>query len=361
MRVERGQSMSYVLGVDGGNSKTLAVVADGAGRVLGVGRSGGSNHQAPGGLPRAMEQVRRAAWRALGTAGVSTEEVAGTYYCLAGADLPEDFDLLQTALRDLSLGAQMGLNNDSVAILRSGTEGPNAVAVGWGSGITAVGRNAEGQEIRLPALGWISGDWGGGADLAHEAIWLVARAHDGRGEPTMLEDVVLQALKVPTVDEMIRKLYFDLESTLEPYREEASPEDVEEEEPYTVHLTPLVFQAANAGDRVARELVARSGAEVAITAAALLRRLGLIDLPADVVLGGSVFKAEGSLLLDTVRDRLAEAAPRARIVIPDVEPVVGVAFCAMDMLEIPVDRAVRERARRTYELVAGKAGAEVGA
>jgi N-acetylglucosamine kinase-like BadF-type ATPase len=335
--------MRYVLGVDGGNSKTLAVVGDESGEILGVGRAGGSNHQELG-LDGAMAGIQAAAEAALAGAGVRAAGLDVVFYALAGADLPEDFELLLPGLHDLGFGRRIGLNNDSAATLRSGADNPNALVVGWGSGTNAMGRNARGQEIRLPALGDISGDWGGGDDLAREAIRLVARAHDGRGRPTLLTGLVLAALGVPDVDEMIRTLYFK-----------------QADRDYLRSVTPLVFRAANAGDGVARELVERAAEEVAVTALALLRRLGLIEVPADVVLGGSVFRAEGPLLLDAVRVRLEVAAPLARVVVPDIEPVVGAYFCGLDMAGCPVDGDVRERARASYDRVAGRAATEVRA
>ena len=72
-----------------------------------------------------------------------------------------------------------------------------------------------------------------------------------------------------------------------------------------------MFQTADAGDVVARRLIIRSGEEVAITATAMLRRLNLLDREADVVLGGSVFRAESPLLLQTISERLAISAPLA--------------------------------------------------
>jgi N-acetylglucosamine kinase-like BadF-type ATPase len=328
--------MRYLVGVDGGNSKTLAAVGDETGRILGVGRAGGGNHQNKG-LEGAMAAIRSALDGALQSASLVRSEVECSYYALAGADLPEDFELLRPALGSLEYGVCTGLDNDTAASLRSGTDAPNAVVVGWGAGTNALGKNAAGDEIRLPALGEISGDWGGGGDLATEAIRLVARAHDGRGAATALTGLVLQALQVPTVDDMIRGLYF---STID--------------RACLLQLPPLVFKAANQGDPVACELVARAACEVTITAIALLRRLGLMNTPADVVLAGSVFRAEGSLFIDSIAAELRARAPLARIVMPDVEPVVGAYFCALDLLGIPVDADLRALARTTYRERAGE-------
>lgn len=322
--------MRYVLGVDGGNSKTLAVVVDEKGSVHGVGRSGNSNHQGIG-LEAAMREVRRAAEGALQIAGINPSSISSAFCALAGADLSEDFDALNPALARLQLAPVVELDNDSMAALRAGTDCPDAVVVVWGAGTNGAGRNKAGATIRLPALGSISGDWGGGGDFGRDAIWIVARAHDGRGRPTVLTDLVLNALGLDDVDEMIRGLYLRLIPSVK-----------------VIELAPLVFQAADAGDPVASELVVRGGEEVATTAHALLLRLDLLETAAHVVLAGSMFRAEGPLFLSTIWGTMGEMAPYARIVRPDVEPVVGAAFRALDLLGLSVDTTVRERARRSY-------------
>lgn len=335
--------MNHILGVDGGGSKTLAVVADRTGEVLGIGRTGSANHQVLG-LERAMEQVSLAATEAFTMAGIQPEGVEAAAYCIAGADLPEDFELLQPALSALQLARYCRLENDIVASLRSGSNRRDVVVVGWGSGVNAYGRNAAGRELRLPALGWISGDWGGGGDLGREAIFLVVRGDDGRGRPTALREPILAAFGVPDVDALVRKLYFRQGARIP-----------------THTLAPIVFAAANAGDAVARELVERASIEITDTALAMLHRLDLLDVPADVVLAGSIFKADCPPLIDTVRNRLRQAAPYARVIRPEIEPVLGALFCGFDLAGLDVDGEVRTRARLSYERLAGRTAEEVGA
>lgn len=326
----------YVLGVDGGNSKTLAVVADERGSIHGIGRSGNSNHQGIG-LEAAMHEVGVATEGALQSAGLDRSAISSAFCALAGADLREDFEALNPALAQLRLAPVIGLDNDSIAALWSGTDSPDAVVVVWGAGTSGAGRNSAGVNIRLPALGSISGDWGGGGDFGREAIWLVSRAHDGRGHPTVLHQLVLDALGLNDVDEMIRRLYFRQISAAQ-----------------IIGLAPLVFRAAEAGDSIARELVIRGGMEVATTARALLGRLNLLETATPVVLAGGMFRAEAPLFMHTILRAIEHLAPCARVVRPDVEPVVGAAFQALDLLGLPVDATIRARARGSYGHLASR-------
>jgi N-acetylglucosamine kinase-like BadF-type ATPase len=327
--------MTYILGVDGGNSKTLAVIGDHSGMLVGIGRAGPGNHQAKG-VQAAMTEIRRAVESALIMAGLRPADITLAYYALAGADLPEDFELLHSALQS-ALPIPLQLNNDTIAGLRAGTDNPNAVVVALGAGTNAAGRNAAGREIRLPGLGWISGDWGGGGDIAREAVFLSVRSYDGRGHATILQELVPQALGVPDIESMIRMLYHS-------HMEQSGGID----RATFLDLARLVFKAAHQGDAVAFDLVRRCADEVVTTALALLRRLDLVDQPADVVLAGSIFKAEGSLLVDLVRAQLQELMPTVRVMRPDVESAVGALFCGMDSLGIIVDEDVRYRAAESY-------------
>lgn len=312
--------MRIFLGVDAGGSKTHALLVDETGAVLGSGTGGTGNHQM-GGLDAAVREICRAVNAALRGAQAQPEQVDLGCFCLAGADLPQDYRMLQNALEAQDLAAQVVIKNDSIAALRCGLTRSWGVAVICGSGFNAAGRGQDGREIVLPGLGAISGDWGGGGDLVIEVIRAVMRAWDGRGRPTMLTRAVLDRLGKSSEEEMLAALY-----NRKLTRRHMLP------------LTPLLFDVADAGDGVARDIVVRMGTEAGVTANALLRRLDLLDTDAEVVLSGSVFKARGNLLLDTVRQVVRAVAPVARIVRPKLEPIAGAALLALDIAGLSVAR-----------------------
>lgn len=324
--------MRIFLGVDAGGSKTHALLVDESGAVLGCGTGGTGNHQM-GGLDSAVREISLAVRQALQSALVEPGQVELGCFCLAGADLPQDFRLLQSALDSQELAQQAVIKNDSIAALRCGLTRPWGVAVICGSGFNAAGRGKGGREIVLPGLGAISGDWGGGGDLVIEMIRAVMRAWDGRGRPTMLTRAVLDRLGKSSEEELLAALY-----NRKLTRRHLLP------------LTPLLFDVAEAGDDVARELVARMGTEAGVTANALLRRLGLLETDAEVVLSGSVFKGRGTLLVDTVRQVVRAAAPAARIVRPRLEPVAGAALLALDLAGLSAGRAAYAGLEKAFSL-----------
>ncbi len=321
--------MRYVLGIDGGNSKTLAVLCDVRGSILGVGRGGGSNHQTSG-LERSMDTIRAVSEQAITSAGIDGAAVDVLSCGLAGADLPEDFELLRPRLAQLGTGRRVELRNDSLVGLRAGTQESWGVVLICGSGFNVAGRAPDGREIVFPALGWISGDSGGGGAIAREMVRLVMRADDGRGKPTALTQMVLEALGSASPFELMLELYHE---RIEPDR--------------VLHLVPLLFEAAERGDAVAQDLIIGTGEELAVAASAAIRRLELQSLPVQVVLSGGVFMGRGPLLLDTIRQQVHRTAPGAKLVSLQFEPVIGAVLLGLESGGVQPDEALYSRLHET--------------
>ncbi len=317
--------MRVVLGVDGGSSKTHAVLVDESGTLLGFGKAGIAN-QHTSGLENGLKEVAASVRMALQAAQLQPQDVELGCFCLAGADVAEDFRILTPALEALNLARKVVVKNDTAAGLRSGLTRSWGVVIICGTGFNAAGRGRDGKEIGLPSLGPLSGDWGGGGTLGVEAVGAVMRSWDGRGQPTMLTRLVLDALHVSSEEDFLSGLYHG-QITRE----------------HILALTPLLFEAAEAGDSVARELVIRMGTEVGVTANVFLRRLDLADTDAEVVLAGSVFKAKGPLLIDTATKIIHDASPKARIVRPRFEPVAGAALSALEMVGVQVTAEINKK------------------
>ena len=333
--------MSLVLGVDAGATKTFALVASEDGHILGFGQGGSGNHQVAG-LELALAEIRRSSEEALARAGVSPP-VDLSFFGLAGADLPVDFALLTPAVEGMGVARQVRIKNDTMVALRAGLKRSWGVVVISGAGFNAGGIGPDGQEVQLPGLGALSGDWGGGGDIAREVIRLICRAWDGRGQPTVLTEMGLAALELPSVEELISQLYQSQLVLSEAEGFDYYPGQFDQRR--LLALVPLVFEAAYEGDQVAQDLLVRVGTEVGITANAVIRRLGLETTDVEVVLGGSVFKGKGPLLIDTVTQVVHRVAPQATIVLPEFEPVVGAVFLALEGLGVEVNEAVYANVR----------------
>ncbi|KOX31786.1 ATPase [Saccharothrix sp. NRRL B-16348] len=317
-------------------------MVDVEGRVLARVRGPGASPQNVG-LARSLEVfdglVREAARRAgLADGGLVASHTAAY---LAGADLPQEEDDLRAAVEAQGWSATSVVGNDTFALLRAGTADGIGVAVVCGAGINCVAVAPDGRTHRFPALGRISGDWGGGGHLGSEALWLAVRAEDGRGEPTALLDAVIAHYGTATVAEAVRRLHF-AEVEFDPHA-----------------LCPLLFEVAAGGDAVARSVVDRLVEEVVLLARVSLSRLALLAEPVDVVLGGGVLTGTGGVVVDAVAARLGVVAPAARVRVMDVPPVVGAALLGLDA--VGSAPGAERRLRAAYESEAGiESGVEAG-
>lgn len=321
---------SLLLAVDGGNSKTDVLLVDTTGRVLGHARGEGTNHQSAGGLDRAMARLDELVRRA-GVTEQARPALAAVY--LAGADLPSELAALTDAVAAAGWADKAIVDNDAVALLRTGTQALDAVAVVCGAGINCIARTADGRELRFPSLGPVSGDWGGGQHLGWLTLWHAARAEDGRGPATSLVKAVTEHFGQRTVAETSTAVHLgDIPSGR------------------LGELAPVLFQTASAGDEVARSVVIRQGEEVALLATAALRRLGLLSSPVAVVLGGGVLRARDPLLLKVIRQQLLAAAPLTKITVLTDPPVIGAALLALDALgaSATAHQALRTTAGRLF-------------
>ncbi|MDW6062745.1 BadF/BadG/BcrA/BcrD ATPase family protein [Streptomyces sp. FXJ1.4098] len=310
-----------VLAVDAGNSKTDVALVGPDGAVLGTARGGGFQPPVVGAeaaVASLAPLVARAA-RAAGFDGPpSTEHVSA---CLANVDLPAEEEQVTPLLAAQGWGSSVAVANDTFALLRAGVADdgePTGVAVVCGAGINCAGLGHGGRTARFPAIGRISGDWGGGSDLSLEAMWWAARAEDGRGAPTALARALPEHFGLATMYELIEALHL---GRIAPARRH--------------ELTPVLFAVAGSGDEIARAIVARQAEEVVTMATVALARLELLGEQTPVVLGGGVLAARHPLLDGRVRELLAERAPKAEPRVVTAPPVLGAALLGLDRMGAP--------------------------
>lgn len=317
-----------VLAVDGGGSKTDVVALSANGELLARIRGAGSNLDVLG-VDGSLDVIRELAQDVL--ASLPGRTLLHTSIYLSGIDLPAEIEAFSQALsKEAWVGGAAGagstVDNDLFALLRAGTNEPDAVAVVCGSGINAVGVRSDGATARFPALGVISGDWGGGGCLGRQALWHAARAEDGRGPATLLQELVPRAYGLSTVMEVIEGLHFNrLESRS------------------VLNLTRVLFDAAERGDAVAEGDIDRQAEEIVTLVRTVLRRLELDDTQVPVVLGGSILAANHPTLMRGIGDGLRQHAPQARIELVTAPPILGAGLLALESIAARPESVERAR------------------
>jgi N-acetylglucosamine kinase-like BadF-type ATPase len=294
-----------VLAIDGGNWKTDLALVRGDGEVLALVRGPQSSPHHLG-LEGSLTVMSDLLAQAIEEAGLpngdgSVAEVG--QLLLAGVDFPSEVEEMRAAASSRRLASRISVGNDTFAVLRAGTEQGWGVGVVCGAGINCVGVAPDGRQARFPALGWITGDWGGGYDVGVEAVSAAARSEDGRGRRTTLEQAVPAHFGQPTPSGLAEEFH----------RGRIVQRRV-------VELAPVVFAEA-ARDAVAAEIVDRLAQEVVTMVRVTLERLDL--------------RGEAGV---------KDTAPAAKVRVTSSPPIVGAALLGLD--ELGAGEEAQQRLRR---------------
>lgn len=327
--------MKFALVADGGASKTDLALVRQDGEVLALVRGGGSSPHHVGLVP-AIDLIGTLTARAAAEAGVEPPFDLARLF-LAGVDLPIEVDRANGEARARGWSPDTVVDNDTFAILRAGSESGWGIAVVCGTGLNCVGVSPDGRHARFPALGWTTGDWGGGTDVGAAAVSAAARSEDGRGPRTTLERLVPAHFGLATPRELAEAIHFGRIASSR-----------------AAELVPLVLAEA-ADDAVAASIRDRLAGEVVALVRVAVERLGLADEEVEVVLGGGIFQGGDPGLLAAVTSRVFEIAPLARLRSSRVPPVYGAALAALDSLGAPPQSysRLREQADPTPEVTLG--------
>jgi N-acetylglucosamine kinase-like BadF-type ATPase len=308
--------VTWVLGVDGGNTKTLAAVADGSGVTHGTGRGACADiYNAP--TPeRGIDAIEAAAREALARAGIAAAQIDAATFSLAGADWPEDFALFERSLRErLGLPAPPQIVNDALGALRGGSPDWTGISIVSGTYNAIGARHPDGRAFHL-------GFWPDGAGsrhLARAGLRAIYNHALGIAPPTMLTEQALALFGASDAFDLLHRFT----------RRGGLPE------PESDRLTPVLLDAADEGDAVAREIVTETGAVLGRQGRACADQVGLPLPGARVALSGGVFGHPSARLADATMAEL----PGAIAVHDPAPPIAGALLLALDRLGIDVDAA----------------------
>lgn len=296
----------YLLGVDGGATKTLAAVLDLDSRELHLGHAGPSNEDAVG-AEAAVAALLEAADHALEGAAIDAGALAGAVLAVAGTDTA-------SIVREVHSARPLGwvVVNDVVGAWATATgAGPGAAVIsGTGSNVFGVGR--DGRAWRAGGWGHLLGDEGSGYWLGVQSIKAALRDRESSGPRTALSEAAPAFFGASSVEALASLVY-------------SKPLSKAEIAAFAIETA----RHAEAGDAVAHELFRRGAAELASQVGAVIRRTGLADEtaghaaePFPVGLIGSAFKA-GAIFVEPFSAAIHDLAPLARIDAVEMAPVGG--------------------------------------
>lgn len=301
----------YIVGIDGGGTRTVGILTTETGQCLAQVQSGPSNYHVVG-----EAKTQAILESVIGELCEKSEipSVNAIHFCLgmAGLGRAEDRKVVGRICDELGISKNRRiLTHDAHIALIGGTEKQHGVIVISGTGAIVYGVNANGDEARASGWGYLLGDEGSGYDIAIKGLRAVARAADGRSNPTELTDRILDRLERNEPSELIRWVHA------------ASRDEI-------AQLAEVIFDTAQATDAVATEIVDEAADELVCAAESVIKQLEFVD-PFDIVLSGGNLIHQ-PMFSDKLRYRLARIQPEASVLLPKHEPAYGAMLLARTSL-----------------------------
>ncbi|GAG63824.1 unnamed protein product, partial [marine sediment metagenome] len=272
--------MDYVLGVDGGGTKTIVQVADLSGKVVAESESGSSNYKSVG-IKIAKENINKAIFKAIDMLNNLKEfTFKDACFGLAGNDSNEDTKIYKEIIFNDVIEKYLDRNkiiicNDTRIGLAAGSDSKNGVMIICGTGSNCYGINEQGREAKVNGWDYILGDEGSGYEIGIKALRALMRAYDGRGESTLLSKTVLEDLNIKNISELIKWAYSDYFLKVR-----------------VAAIAKTVCKTAEMGDKISKKILKEEADEAIISVKTVVDKLGLADKEFDLVFVGNVFKCE---------------------------------------------------------------------
>lgn len=316
--------MQHILGIDGGGSRTRAVVLDESGSLLGyaMGDSINIDDYGVATATRNLEMlIEKLPMR---------HPFSAAFLSLGGVLSHKDRHAVRAICETFNLAPpeRTEVNHDAVGGLAGGLEGEPGIVVVAGTGSICYGRDAGGTEARAGNWGPLFGDEGSGHWLGKEAMRAVALAHDGRGEATALTDAVTDWLFLSEMDEMLHRLYVDGLSRSE-----------------IAAFAPTVLDVAERGDNVATSILV-SGCNLLATCVVKVHETLFKNSNVPTALIGGLSQNEA--YLEAFREAVRKAEPRTTVRLPSLSPVMGSGLLALELTGVNITSDVKANLRKGY-------------
>lgn len=303
----------HIVGMDGGGTRTRAVLTDSSGLFLASATAGCGNYQIVG-----LDGVADLAIGLLSDLGLldpsshpdpSQQAELSLCLALAGAGRAHEQEAITQRLHDLGAAARICVVSDARAALEGAHGGQPGIIVIAGTGSMVLGIDQKGVQIRAGGWGHLLGDEGSGYRLVVEGLRAVLRAKDGWGPKTRLDESLRAAFDLTNWDQAVARVHGG---------------DLDRE--HIAAASPAVFAAARSGDQVAAEIIRSGARSLGLQVGAVARRLGMsADVPVACI--GGVFAEIEALWPDLERAAQGHEAAVRRAT-PRLSPVLGALLLA---------------------------------
>lgn len=311
-----------ILAIDQGSSKTAVALVSPDGPILSTAISGGACYFAVGvetafaAINQAVEEARES---------IDPQPITRIFGGLAGANWPDELEMLTREFRDRYGVQDVTVRNDCVVALRGGSGKPNCIVLCAGSaGNSAVMAGGQLQQVLNNFV--LSPDQGGSA-LGTRALNAVFESHAGIRPETKLTKRLLDFYGCDSVERLLVSRDHD--------KLDYTPKEV----------VNVLLDVAYDNDPVALQVIYEFSKSMARYATGSLEKYGLVGKDCDIVLSGGVFKSSNPLFMETIATEVHRVSQQATVVNAKYEPIVGAALLGLE--EAGADEATLARCRES--------------
>ncbi len=337
--------MDYILGIDGGGTKTVCVLIDTQGEVWARGEAGASNYQTIG-INDTFKSIEAAIINTIIEVRKKIDNIRDnirnnikiTAICLglAGVARIQDRELIESIVADLQISPNLCIEwaldlsqkiivcHDALIALVGGIGSDVGIVVAAGTGSIVFGQNQQGITKRVGGWGYLLGDEGSAYKIAVTGLQMVMQSYDGRKKSTHLLEVFKKHLALQNMEDLVEVVY----------RRGWGVKEI-------AALAIIVDNAALEGDEIANQIIDEAVQELVKATSVVIDSLKFahysqvvkpeINDAFEIVTVGSVWQSKSKM-----RERFIQSVttiyPNARIINPRFEPAYGAALLGLKRL-----------------------------
>lgn len=316
------------LSVDGGATKTVAIIYDYSGDIISTGLASSSNYRNVGVIV-AKKNIERAINESLKRGGKSIEDIEFSTFALAGVkDSDQSTKIISDFVSSIELNSNFELLNDGEAGFKCRFPIGDGIVVAPGTGMIAYGKKEEKMD-RCSGWGWFIGDEGGAFYIGRRAIQEAAKEADGRSKNKSILPMIMKKFKVEEPRKIVNHIYNEHVDI----REIAS-------------IAALVSNAANKGDTTSKIILKEAAKEAALCATALIKNMKFNEITVSGY--GGVYRS-GELYWSTLRDEVLKTYPNINF----KEPLMGY-HAVLGSLQIVLDKHGKQMDDKQIDVLSKK-------
>ena len=308
--------MHYVLGIDGGGSKTVCVLMNEKREFLGRGEAGSANYQSVG-----IEAAKFSIESAINQAIIKQDSIKIDAICLglAGVGRAKDIEIIKKIIKDIPAteyikSENIIISHDGLIALVGGISNDVGIVVAAGTGSIVFGRNHRGETKRVGGWGYILGDEGGAYQIAVAGMKAALKAYDGKGIYSSLVEDFKSHFGLNNIEEFIEIVY----------RIGLSVKEI-------AGLAPVVDNAAFLGDEVAKQIIDNAVDELVKATSVVIDEIFVEREFLEVVTTGSVWKGK-SKIWDRFVSCINRDFANVNVIFPRFEPIYGAGLLGLRSL-----------------------------